>query len=66
LPFSFGGTIHDPAQKRVACLTISFVIAVCCRLISAVQKPRAAPAPALAALSQILIHGLGMTFPLLK
>jgi hypothetical protein len=54
--------VSDACQKRITCLAISFIIHVCCRAISPVQKPRAAPAQALAALSQALIHGLRNTF----
>jgi hypothetical protein len=56
--FPARGTVDDPCQKRITCLAISFITAVCCRAISAVQKLRAAPAQALAALSQALIQGL--------
>jgi hypothetical protein len=42
---------------RAAGFDISFNMAFCCRCISAVQKPRAAPAQVLAALSQRLIQG---------
>jgi hypothetical protein len=62
--FALGdGCVQAPVQKRIICRVISLIIAVCCRRISAVQKPRAAPAQALAALSQRLIQGLGMELP---
>ena len=41
---------------RAAGFDIPFNIAFCCRCISAVQKPRAAPVQVLAALSQRLIQ----------
>ena len=53
----------EPVQNGITCRIISLVIAACCRRISAVQKPRAAPAQALAALSQRLIQGLDMELP---
>jgi hypothetical protein len=57
--------LADPAllfEERVACPVISFSIAFCWRRISAVQKPRAAPAEALAALSHMLIQGFFIAF----
>jgi hypothetical protein len=57
------GCVQAPVQKRTMCRVIPLIIAVCCRRISAVQKPRTAPAQALAALSQRLIQGLGMELP---
>jgi Terminase large subunit, endonuclease domain len=56
------GCAQAPAQKRTICRVISLISADC-RRISAVQKLRAAPAQALAALSQRLIQGLGMELP---
>jgi heme-degrading monooxygenase HmoA len=47
-------------QKRSVWRIISSMIADCCRRSSAVQKPRAAPAQLLAALSHKLSHGFDM------
>ena len=58
------GGAQAPAQNRTICRVISLSIAVCCRRISAVQKPRTALAQALAALSQRLIQGLDMKLTL--
>ena len=48
------GSIQPPAQNLITCLVISFIMCVCRRCISAVQKPRMAPAQALAWLSHML------------
>jgi hypothetical protein len=52
------GSFQASAQKRHICLVMSFIIAVCWRCISAVQKPRACPAALLMALSHMLMNGL--------
>ncbi len=44
-------------EERVVCPVNSFSIAFCWRRACAVQKPRAAPAEALTALSHMLIQG---------
>src|SRR3954451_6359413 len=54
------GIIQAPVQNRNICSVMSFSIAVCWRCISALQKPRAAPAHEFAALIQRLNQGLGM------
>jgi NAD(P)-dependent dehydrogenase (short-subunit alcohol dehydrogenase family) len=41
----------------VIALVASLIIAVCCRLASAVQKPRTGPAALFAALSHMLMKG---------
>lgn len=61
--WSWAGNDHACNQKRVDCRTISFIIADCWRCISAVQKPRAAPAQLFAALNHMPIQGFFITTP---